>query len=329
MKAILKAALAMALVLIIFTRCSNEHSKKEYAVRDSSPSSAVSNSLTEAPPSPPVPGYPPSKPAEEAGLPAALHSIAAVENLKDSAHLFIRTADIKCKVQNVANATYQIEDITHQLGGYVSYTHLTSSIDSKTEIPVSADSSLQTIYYNVQNTMTIRVPNSNLDSALKAMTPLVAYLDFRTIKANNAALEIFANRLKQLRLARNEARLKNDVDRNTKKLAETTATEDDILNKQETEDNAHLANLELNDQVRYSTINLSLYQPAVFENTMVYNAKSVKPYQPGLLTQLVESAQFVWSLFVELFLVLVKLWPLVIGILTAALVYRKWKLRLI
>ena len=54
---------------------------------------------------------------------SVVSSSAAVEN-KNSNRKFVRTADVKFKVKNVAKSTYAIEDATTKFGGFVTYTHL-------------------------------------------------------------------------------------------------------------------------------------------------------------------------------------------------------------
>jgi hypothetical protein len=166
-----------------------------------------------------------------------------------------------------------------------------------------------------------------LDSALRALAPLVAYLDFRVIKANDAALQLLTNKLKQQRIAKYGDRVSNAIDGNNRKLSETANAEDGMLDRQELGDNAKIDNLQLTDQVKYSTINLSLYQPQVIERTLVYNDKNIRPYEPGLFAQLSEAAQFGWGLFEELLVIFVRLWPLAIMAIIVFAGYRKWKLR--
>ena len=112
-----------------------------------------------------------------------------------------------------------------------------------------------------------------------------------------------------------------------KKLNETNNAEDGLLDKQELADNAKIENMSLNDQVKFSTINLALYQPQTIEKTLVYNEKSVKPYEAGLFSQLADAAQFGWSLFEALLVVFVRVWPLVIVGVIVFVFYRKWKFR--
>jgi hypothetical protein len=53
-------------------------------------------------------------------------SAAALTRL-DSTHLFVRTADVRCRVDEVENATYQVENPVRQLGGYVNDTRLSTT----------------------------------------------------------------------------------------------------------------------------------------------------------------------------------------------------------
>ena len=60
---------------------------------------------------------------------SVVSSSAAVEN-KNSNRKFVRTADVKFKVKNIAKSTYAIEDATTKFGGFVTYTNLQSNIHS-------------------------------------------------------------------------------------------------------------------------------------------------------------------------------------------------------
>ena len=78
-------------------------------------------------------------------------------------------ADIKFKVKNVPKSTYAIEDATTKFGGFVTYTNLQSTISEKNETKVSQDSTLETTKYIVENNITIRVPNTRLDTVIKTI----------------------------------------------------------------------------------------------------------------------------------------------------------------
>ena len=136
---------------------------------------------------------------------------------------------MKFKVKSVIKSTYDIENITNKLGGFVTYTNLSSIINNVTTIAVSADSSLETTYYTVTNSIILRVPNTKLDTTLKEISKNIDYLDFRIIKAEDVALQILSNNLTQKRSAKNEERLTNAIDNKGKKLNETTTAEEILL----------------------------------------------------------------------------------------------------
>lgn len=235
-------------------------------------------------------------------------SSAAVENNKDTTRKFIRTADLKFKVKSVVESTYDIEEITDRHGGFVTFTNLASDITNFTSTAVSADSSLETTYFTVTNSIVIRVPNTKLDTTLKEIATNIAYLDYRVIKAEDVALQILSNKLAQIRSAKSEERISNAIDNRGKKLNETTTAEDLLLSKQEQKDNAHLSNLSLNDQVNFSTINLSIYQRQVIQRELVANEKNLDAYEPGFASKIFESLKYGWSMLEAFLVFLAKLW---------------------
>ena len=160
---------------------------------------------------------------------AAPLSSSAAKVFKDSIKKFIRTADVKFKVKAVINTTYDIENICSANGGFVTSTNLTSDIIKSEETPVNEDSILQTTSYNVTNNIILRVPNNKLDTTLKEIAKNISYLNYRIIKADDVCLQMFGNTLAQKRLAKQEARLTNDIDANNKKLQETTNAEELVL----------------------------------------------------------------------------------------------------
>ena len=263
-----------------------------------------------------------SKAAADAAANAFISSSAAVEKNKDTTRKFIRTADLKFKVKSVIKSTYNIEDITAKQGGFVIYTKLASNLDYTNTIPVSADSSLETTYYTVNNTITLRVPNTKLDSTLKLISMNIDYLDYRVIKAEDVALQILSNNLTQRRAAKNEERLTNAIDSKGKKLKETTSAEEMVVSKQEQADNAKIANLSLTDQIKFSTINLTIYQRQTVKRELIPNNKNIDAYEPGFGSKIVESIKFGWTILETIFIFLTRLWGVFLIGIVAYLVYR-------
>jgi hypothetical protein len=254
--------------------------------------------------------------------PEAVSSSAAVETNKNGDRKFVRTAELRFKVKSVIKATYGIEDITVRHGGFVTYTNLNSNIDNVNTTAVSADSSLETTYFTVINSMTIRVPNTKLDTTLKDIAKHIDYLDYRIIKADDVALQILSNDLTQKRSAKTEKRLTDAIDTRGKKLNETVASEEILSNKQEQSDNAKIANLSLNDQINFSTITLSIYQRQEIKRELISNHKNITAYESSFGTKIVDALKSGWHILEVFILFVLNLWGVFLAVIAAFFLYR-------
>lgn len=251
----------------------------------------------------------------------SLSSSAAVEKPDDTIRKFIRTADIRFRVKNVEQATYRIEDIATSLGGFVTYTKLASQEAGRDIIPISADSSLETIKYTVVNNITLRVPNVRLDTTLKAIATLVDYLDYRAISADDVALQIKANKWAQKRALGSGGRLETALDKNGKLREAINGAE--VLNGIKGQaDEAALANLSLQDQVNFSTVSIDIYQRQDFKRWVIANDKDIAAYKPGLGTKLWDALKAGWSLIEYLIVAITHLWALILLAIIMYLLFR-------
>jgi len=256
---------------------------------------------------------------------APVSSSAAVETGRDSTRRFIRTANLKFRAVDAIEATYRVEDIVGRLDGFVTSSQLNGNIDYQTTIPISADSSLETTYYTVVGTMTVRVPNTKLDSALKAIAPLVDFLDYRTVTASDVSITMLENELERRRLETHGQRLRNAIDSRGRKLESVAATEDNLLNKQASADNALISNLTLKDQIEFSRIDLSIYQKQTFRREVIPNDRNIEAYEPGLGTQIVDALHIGWRALVFVLVFLTKIWALILFGIVVYVVYRKFR----
>jgi hypothetical protein len=237
-----------------------------------------------------------------------LSSSAAVEKQK-STRKFLRTADIKFKVKQVAKATYAIENSVSQHGGFVTYTNLQSHIVSKDQTKVSQDSTLETTRYTVDNAMVLRVPNTRLDTVLKALAKEVDFLDSRLIKADDVQLQLLANQWTQKRSDKHEARLEKAIDTKGSKLRDISKAEEQLRDKQTQNDEAKRSNLALNDQINFSTVTLYLYQRETVKRELVANERSTNAYRPNIGLQLWDSLKTGWYLLENILAFITQLWP--------------------
>ncbi|CAM4395514.1 DUF4349 domain-containing protein [Flavobacterium terrigena] len=251
-------------------------------------------------------------------------SSAAVED-KNSKRKFIRTADARFKVKDVAQSTYKIENLTKNVGGFVTLSELRSTITENDETQVSQDSLLQTTRYEVNNTISLRVPNVKLDTLLRSLAKEVQFLDYRVIKADDVNLQLLANQLSQKRNANTSKRLENAIDKKGNKLKEINEAEANLASKKENSYTSYINNLSLKDQVNFSTVTLELYQNEQLKYELVANEKNVNAYRPNLGLQVWESIKTGWFIFEGIVAFLVQLWPIAFFGFLAWFGFKKWK----
>jgi len=258
---------------------------------------------------------------ENVKLEKSADTIANLVQKKDLNRKFIRTADIKFKVKNVHQSTYAIENTTAKFGGFVTYTNLQSDISEKTKTKISQDSTLETTKYNVENNITIRVPNTQLDTILKTISKQIDFLDFRVIKADDVSLQMLANQLAQNRSVSQEKRVQKAIDTKGKKLATIIDAEENLNAKKEANDSKKLENLSLQDQVNFSTVTLQIYQKETIKQEVVANEKM---YRQNIGSKIIDGLRTGWYMLEEIIAFLIQLWSLFLIGIMCFLLYKKY-----
>ncbi|TDO94983.1 DUF4349 domain-containing protein [Flavobacterium sp. 245] len=253
----------------------------------------------------------------------AVSSSAAVVQ-KDSKQKFIRTADIKFKVKNVVKSTYAIENAVAKFGGFVTYTNLQSNIHDQIKTKISQDSTLETTKYSVENNITIRVPNTQLDTVIKSIAKQIDFLDFRVIKADDVSLKLLANQLSQKRSTVSEKRVEKAIDTKGKKINDIMEAENTLANQKEANDNRTIDNLSMQDQINFSTVTLQLYQNETIKQEITAGEKDSAFYKPNLGIQIIDALKSGWYILQAILVFFLNLWPFILIGLGGFFLYKKY-----
>ncbi|SFD65460.1 DUF4349 domain-containing protein [Flavobacterium phragmitis] len=253
----------------------------------------------------------------------AISSSAAVER-KDSKQKFIRTADIKFKVKNVVKSTYAIENAVQKFGGFVTYTNLQSNILDQIKTKISQDSTLETTKYAVENNITIRVPNTQLDTIIKSIAKQIDFLDFRVIKADDVSLKYLANELSQKRNAASAQRVENAIATKGKKINDIIDAENTLDNQKEASDNRTIENLSLQDQINFSTVTLQIYQNETIKQEIIAGEKDSTFYKPNLGIQIIDALKSGWNILQAILIFFINIWPIILIGLGGFFLYKKY-----
>ncbi len=228
----------------------------------------------------------------------------------DSGRVFVRTADLNFKVKDVKLATFDIERIVRENRGYVTNTALESTVKYKNAVRVSRDSIKETIHYDVQTNMTIRVPNSELDKTLSEIAVLFEYLDHRRVHSEDITRDLQLSALSQSNFKHHKQRVEKVIDEKGKKLNSTLEAENSLFEKQAMANQTSVDTKELNYDVAYSTVSISIYQNESTKSDMLAYSEPIKPYEPPFSGKLMDAASTGGTILVEILLFFIRLWPL-------------------
>lgn len=231
----------------------------------------------------------------------------AMGNTVTDGRKFIRTAEIKFQVQDVANTTAKIENIVRNQGGFVIYTHLTSTVDNKETSQVSSDSSLESIYYTLNNEIKLRIPNRKFDSTLQSITALADFLDYKVVQADDVSLQLLDNQLTKKRANKTNGKTSAETETYTKEKA----------------DEAEIADRGLSDQLRYSTISLQFTQRESIKRSMIPNNKDIAAYTPNIFVKIWDAIKIGWTKVEDLFLFAIEMWGIILLAILAWLLFKR------
>jgi len=225
---------------------------------------------------------------------------------------FVRTAEMKYKVKDVIKASSEIEKLTNSYNGFITYSNLRSAVTGKNIKNISSDSLLETVFYTVSNEINIRVPNTALDSLLIDLNKLIDFLDYKIIKADDVSMLIYSNQLNQNRINKYQNRLSDAIDNKGKKLSDIINAEEKLLNKMEQSDFYKTSNMNLFDQVAFSTLIMNIYQREVVKREIIENFDNIREQKPGFFHRIWNSIKIGWSALEDIIVGLFVIWWLII-----------------
>jgi hypothetical protein len=186
------------------------------------------------------------------------------------------------------------------------------------------DSTLQTIRYNVENDITIRVPNKRLDTVIKSIAKQIDFLDYRIIKADDVSLKILSNQLTQTRSVNNEKRIEKAIDTKGKKINDIMEAENTLANKKEQNDNTKLDNLSIQDQVNFSTLTIKIYQNESVKQEIIASTKDSNFYKPNIGIRILDSLKSGWYVLINIIVFLFEIWWLLVFTIGGFFLYKKY-----
>jgi hypothetical protein len=243
-------------------------------------------------------------PAQQMGSSAATYT--------DSERKFIRKASARFHVKDVYAAALGIEDTVAAHGGFVVINNISTERLHGESHPVGDGKLLDLAEYRVQGELTVRVPSAKTQEFLRAIVGHIVFLDQRHFSAHDAQFDLLRRQLDAIRNQQTQGELGEAIEQGGK-LGQRT---DSIIARGDIKaarDAALLEKKEFEDQVAFSTITLSLYQPTrVVQTERVDIDAAFKKARPGFFPRLGEKLSGGWNGLLDFVLALAGIWPVLL-----------------
>ncbi|HEY1869473.1 MAG TPA: DUF4349 domain-containing protein, partial [Chitinophagaceae bacterium] len=177
-------------------------------------------------------------------------------------------------------------------------------------------------HYSLTGNLILRIPDFRLDSLLDEVQSLSIFLDSRLLTYDDVSLKIFENQLTQQRARISNQRVGHYLGHPKNKLRDIQSTDITLYDRSKISDEALLSNYLLQQQVQYSTVNISISQEPIVVTKIVAKEKITLPYEEPFLKRLARSFNAGFIDLEDIVIGITRIWIL-LGIILMAGFYVK------
>ena len=254
---------------------------------------------------------------------AQLSSSAATYT--DAQRKFIRTAQANFRVKDVYQSALAIEDAVAAQGGFVVRNEIAADVQEVQRRPKGDGKLIELAEYTVRGNLSVRVPSDKAQPFLRSIVNQMEFLDRRNFDAADAQFAMLRQQLAYRRNQETQQELGQATQQGGKlgQKVESIGARGDAKSAR---DEALVAQKEFEDRVAFATIDLSLYQLSKIRQTELTDVEAVfEANSPGFFPRLGSSLRVGWYGVLEVFIQLVKLWPLWLLVTLVVLAYRRFR----
>ena len=246
-------------------------------------------------------------------------SVSSVATMSVKDKQFIKTANVNMEVKDVYDATISIEKSVQELGGFVTHSDLQSRVISEETYNTSDEDAMLVKKYQTENSMQVRVPTSKLSELLTIINDKKLFLNSRIINAEDVTSNIKYAEMEGKR-----------IKKTSENISELNTTKDKVKMSDENmseENQQQLANLDVTDNLKYSTIDIYIKEPKLrIAEIAVTNSKNIdNKYKFNFIYDVKNAFVEGFYLIQRILVGLVAIWPIVIIAGIAFYFYRKNK----
>lgn len=246
----------------------------------------------------------------------SINDSVSVTGLTADSVKLVKTAATDIKVRDVEQSVRAVSALAQKSGGMLTLQHLEAVEQGRKELKLSADSLLVITAIAPRANLTARVPSANLEAFFFGVADLGYFTGSSHLQVDDKSLLYLENALKQ----KNRANVLMQPAGNRKSTATTLqaiAVKDEAIEQ-------NMANRNIDAEVNYSTVNLTLFQNPVVRKETIANT-NIGEYQPAFTQRLGNALADGWQYFQLFVIAFAHLWMF---ILSGFIVYAGYKYRM-
>ncbi len=221
----------------------------------------------------------------------------------------VKTASLDFRVRDVESSVHGVSELARSYGGMIYDLDLQTRENDRNELPVSKDSLLVVSSISPQAEIMARVPSEHLEAFLYRVAELGYFTGASNLHVDDKSLVYLEQRLKAgVRTQKLEGKTSRP------RISESIQISDEVIDLQ-------VANRQIDADVAYSAVRLRLSQNTLIRREMIANyavADNELPFSQKLAQSLLKG----WTGFREFILMLLTLWPFLLG---SGLIYLGWR----
>lgn len=220
----------------------------------------------------------------------------------EKARRMVREAQVNFTAKDVVKTALEIDKLTFQAGGFIEQKNISFDVldkqtqkigDGKIRVFEKVDPHAEII---------VRVPSDKAAVYVNQLLPLMYFLNQQQYSAKRFELKLLEE-----------------------KMAQTQTVPSDTKQSQLNEI-SRLTQLEVQDRVRFSTISITIKQPAMVRESLDVDVDAVARLNgDGFWKRAWEGIQYGWQFILDLLVILVTIWPLYLLIFVGCIIYRVTK----
>jgi hypothetical protein len=220
----------------------------------------------------------------------------------EKARRMVREAQVNFTAKDVVKTALEIDKLTFQAGGFIEQKNISFDVlDTQTQ--KIGDGKIR-VFEKVDPhaDIIVRVPSDKAAVYVNQLLPLMYFLNQQQYSAKRFELKLLEEKMAQTQTV-------------------PSGTKQSQLNEI-----SRLTQLEVQDRVRFSTISITIQQPAMVRESLDVDVDAVARLNgDGFWKRAWEGVQYGWQFILDLLVILVTIWPLYLLFFVGLILYKVTK----